>query len=67
MTPCLVAMANTTSRMNGVYLQDRTKSGSLADQYKVAFTQERDADNPMMLRRPVVKLILSTILNLLGW
>lgn len=30
--------------------QDRTKSGSLADQYKVGYTEERDADSPMQLR-----------------
>jgi len=30
--------------------QDRTKSGSLADQYKVGYTEERDADNPQQLR-----------------
>lgn len=31
-------------------LQDRTKSGSLAQQYKVGYTQERDAENMMELR-----------------
>jgi hypothetical protein len=55
----IVDMDDSVSRRYGTYdaqgnftstFQDRTKGGSLARQYQVGYTQERDADSPMALK-----------------
>jgi len=55
----IIDMDNSLERRYGRYdargeftstFQDRTKGGSLARQYQVGYTQERDADNMMALR-----------------